>query len=86
MVQNAGQTLLIDCPAHTLRSLASSNVVSQHIQTRVDIVLITHMDADHIAGLEQLLWWKRYVEGKKLALCTLPQIYEQLRERFKPGF
>lgn len=86
VVQNAAQTLLIDCPSHTLQSIAASSLISKHIQTKVDFVLITHMDVDHIGWLEQLLWWKKFVEGKKLALCTLPQIYEQLKDRFLPSF
>lgn len=84
LVENNGITLAIDCPWHTLRSLyKDSQIVSQSTKTKVDFLLITHTDTDHIWWLPNLIWGKVFWEWKKLNLVTHPQIYSDLWEILK---
>lgn len=80
-------TLVIDCPGHSVRSLhASTKLISQSVSTKVDFLLITHIDGDHSGGIEQLLWWKKFWEQQKLRLITHPEIYAHIQQKLSPVF
>jgi ribonuclease BN (tRNA processing enzyme) len=40
----------------------------------VDHVLITHLHGDHCGGLEQLLFWRRFVTGRACTLHAIPEV------------
>ncbi len=37
-------------------------------------MLITHLHGDHVGGLEQLLFYRRFVTGRKAALYAIPEV------------
>lgn len=87
IVRNNGVTLVVDCPAHTVRSLHNdTELVAKSTQTKVDYLILTHLDNDHVGGIEQLLWWKVFAEKTKLNLITHPAIYELLWKRIEMIF
>lgn len=84
LIENNWITLAIDCPSHTIKSLhADTQITSQSIKTKIDYLLITHTDTDHISWVPNLIWWKTFWEWKKLNLITHPQIYSDLWEILK---
>lgn len=40
----------------------------------VDRVIITHLHGDHVGGLEQLLFFRRFVVGRKVELYACPDV------------
>ncbi len=40
----------------------------------VDRVIITHLHGDHVGGLEQLLFFRRFVVGRKVELYACPEV------------
>ncbi len=82
VIVNNGVSLVVDCPSHTVRSLHNdTELICKSTQTKVDYLVITHIDNDHVGGLEQLLWWKYFWEKTKLNLITHPAIYDLLWKR-----
>lgn len=70
------QRLLVDAPpalARALRdhSLATTDTVGLD---DIDHVLITHLHGDHCGGLEQLLFWRRFVTGRKTTVHAIPEV------------
>jgi ribonuclease BN (tRNA processing enzyme) len=77
-----GMRLLIDAPpalARALRALGESdaNAVAVGLD-EIDHVLITHLHGDHCAGLEQLLFWRRFVTGRPCTLHAMPAVLADL--------
>lgn len=76
LVESGDQRLLIDAPpalARALRdlSLKTSDTVGLD---DIDHVLITHLHGDHCGGLEQLLFWRRFVTGRKTTVHAIPDV------------
>ena len=76
LVEAKGTRLLIDAPpalARALRDLGSrgGEVVSLD---DIDHVLITHLHGDHVGGVEQLLFWRRFVTRRKCSLYAIPDV------------
>lgn len=52
----------------------------------VDHVVITHLHGDHCGGLEQLLFWRRFVSNRKVSLYAIPEVLAGLWDtRLKGG-
>jgi ribonuclease BN (tRNA processing enzyme) len=75
----AGATrLLVDAPpalARALRDLSLSRPAEPAVGLAdIDHVLITHLHGDHVGGLEQLLFFRRFVTQRKASLYAVPDV------------
>jgi ribonuclease BN (tRNA processing enzyme) len=79
----AGATqLLVDAPpalARALRDLSLARPGEPAVGLDdVDHVLITHLHGDHVGGLEQLLFWRRFVTKRRAVLHAAPEVLSGL--------
>ncbi|MCK5475948.1 MAG: hypothetical protein KAI71_05210 [Candidatus Pacebacteria bacterium] len=82
-----GKTIVIEAPAHITATLPRMKTLrSESELTHVDALIITHVDADHIAGFDSLIWHKVFGENSKLLLITHPEIAKQLWQRVRTAF
>lgn len=76
LVEAGDLRLLIDAPpalARALRDLSQRSHITVGLDD-IDHVLITHLHGDHCGGLEQLLFWRRFVTGRKTTLHAIPEV------------
>jgi ribonuclease BN (tRNA processing enzyme) len=78
LFESGGTRLLVDAPpalARALRDLSLHQPAAPAVGLDdIDHVLITHLHGDHVGGLEQLLFWRRFVTGKKANLYAIPEV------------
>lgn len=88
LVEAEGTRVLIDAPPALARALGD---LGERGGARVrlddiDHVIITHLHGDHVGGLEQLLFWRRFVTGRKASLYAIPEVLAGLWDtRLKGG-
>jgi ribonuclease BN (tRNA processing enzyme) len=82
LVEGGDTRVLIDAPpalARALRDLGPRGGDSLSLDD-IDHVLITHLHGDHVGGLEQLLFWRRFVTKRPCAVHAIPEVLEGLWE------
>lgn len=82
VLEAEGMRLLIDAPPALARALADlGDAGGERLSLDdVDHVLITHLHGDHVGGLEQLLYWRRFVTQKKCTVHAIPEVLAGLWE------
>lgn len=80
LVEASGTRLLLDAPPALARALRDLSIKSDDEVGLDDIdhVLITHLHGDHVGGLEQLLFWRRFVTGRKTTVHAIPEVLADL--------
>lgn len=82
-----GKTIAIEAPAHITATMPNiQGIESESNITKVDALIVTHIDADHVAGLDSLIWHKAFGERSKLLLITHKEIAGQLWQRIRTAF
>jgi ribonuclease BN (tRNA processing enzyme) len=78
LVEARSTRLLVDAPpalARALRDLSLARASEPPVGLDdIDHVLITHLHGDHVGGLEQLLFWRRFVTLRKATLYAVPEV------------
>ncbi len=80
-----GTRLLVDTPPALNRALRALPGERLSLDD-VDHVFISHLHGDHVGGLEQLLFWRRFVTRRLCTIHATPEVLRDLWEtRLKGG-
>jgi ribonuclease BN (tRNA processing enzyme) len=87
LVEGGATRVLVDAPPALGRALADLGKTGAPLGLGdVEHVLITHLHGDHCGGLEQLLFFQRFVTGTRVKLWAIPEVLADLWEtRLKGG-
>lgn len=88
LIETDGTRVLIDAPPALARALGDlGDRGGERVGLDdIDHVIVTHLHGDHVGGLEQLLFWRRFVTGRKAAVYAIPEVLAGLWEtRLKGG-
>lgn len=81
LIYSNGYTLMIDCGFTAPRSLFELQIPFD----KIDAILISHIHADHIGGLEEFAFQMLYVYKKKIKLIVPSSIVHSLWEHSLKG-
>ncbi|MEM6928880.1 MAG: MBL fold metallo-hydrolase [Myxococcota bacterium] len=75
-IRSAGRTLLVDCPHPIRRVMADAG---GHVDVGdLDGLVVTHNHADHVSGVEPLLFSAHFVLQRKLPVLAHPRVLDDL--------
>lgn len=81
LVEGGATRVLVDAPPALGRALADLGKHGAPLGLGdVEHVLITHLHGDHCGGLEQLLFFQRFVTGTRVKLHAIPEVLADLWE------
>ncbi len=86
-IEADGRWLLVDCPhpiRKVLREASARAGVALDVGT-FDALVLTHLHADHSAGLEDYAYFCRFVLRRRPTLAAHPRVLARLWERLAPG-
>ncbi len=75
-IEAEGTWLLIDCP-HPIRKMMRESEVELDVP-QIEGVILTHLHADHVSGLEGLAYFKHFVCQGRTTLLSHPEVGEVL--------
>jgi ribonuclease BN (tRNA processing enzyme) len=79
-VRADGRWLLVDCP-HPIRKMMREASVRSGVAIDVegvDVVVLTHLHADHVSGVEDLGFFSHFVLGRRARLAAHPDVARRL--------
>ena len=82
LVESGGQSLLLDCPHPIRKILREASSAESHIIDISDIsaILLTHLHADHVSGLEGFAFYSPFALQRKTQLIAHPDILNGIWE------
>jgi ribonuclease BN (tRNA processing enzyme) len=86
-VEGDGRWLLVDCP-HPIRKVLREASARAGVDLDVSSfagVVVTHVHADHSAGLEDFAYFAHFALRSRPVLAAHPRVLAQLWERLAPG-
>jgi ribonuclease BN (tRNA processing enzyme) len=75
-----GRWLLVDCP-HPIRKMMREASVRSEVALDVDgvdAVVLTHLHADHVSGVEDLGFFSYFVLGRRARIAAHPEVARRL--------
>lgn len=75
-VRHGGEILLVDCP-HPIRRVLADAKAGFDVGDLAGVV-ITHLHADHVSGLEGLLYFAHFVLGRRMPVLAHPDVLADL--------
>jgi ribonuclease BN (tRNA processing enzyme) len=82
LLEAEGERLLLDCP-HPIQKMLREAGLSAGVAlpaSSLDAVVLTHLHADHAAGLEGLAYYSRFVLERRLKVLVHPEVGARLWE------
>jgi len=77
-VRSGGRTLLVDCPHPIRRVMADAGGLVD--VGDLDGLVVTHNHADHVSGVEPLLFFAHFVLQRRLPVLAHPEVLHDLWE------
>ena len=82
-----GRELFIDAPAYIPKMLAENNRQGE-LQVAIDRykeLIITHMHADHVGGIEELSYWQYFATDKPMKLYAPKWMLQDIWTHLRPA-